>query len=139
MPTRTPEEIRASIEANRKELGTSIERLRNEVAVVTDWRAHLVAHQKQVVIGAAVAGFVIVGLLFLLHGAAWLAWSVLPVGSSGVFWGFFVVAGLLFLLGGIAGYLAARFLREGSPPTPDMAIGEAHKIKKILRFKRKGR
>jgi orotate phosphoribosyltransferase-like protein len=61
MPTRTPEEIRASIEANRKELGTSVERLRSEVAVLTDWRGQLVKHQKQVVIGAAVAGFVIGG------------------------------------------------------------------------------
>ena len=61
MPTRTPEEIRASIEANRRELGTSVERLRNEVAVLTDWRGQLVRHQKQVVIGAAVAGFVIGG------------------------------------------------------------------------------
>lgn len=61
MATRTPEEIRASIEANRKELGTSVERLRSEVAVLTDWRGQLVKHQKQVVIGAAVAGFVIGG------------------------------------------------------------------------------
>ena len=58
---RTAEEIRASIEANRKELGTSVERLRSEVAVLTDWRGQLVKHQKQVVIGAAVAGFVIGG------------------------------------------------------------------------------
>ena len=61
MPARTPEEIRASIEANRKELGTSVERLRGEVAVLTDWRGQLVKHQKQAVIGAAVAGFVIGG------------------------------------------------------------------------------
>ena len=31
MPTRTPEEIRASIEQNRQELGQSLERLRGEV------------------------------------------------------------------------------------------------------------
>ena len=61
MPARTPEEIRASIEVNRKELGTSIERLRGEVAVLTDWRGQLVKHQKQAVIGAAVAGFVLGG------------------------------------------------------------------------------
>jgi len=61
MPARTPEQIRASIEHNRRELGTSMERLQNEIAVLTDWRAQLVAHQKQVVIGAAVAGFVIGG------------------------------------------------------------------------------
>ena len=38
-----------------------MERLQQEVAVLTDWRRQLVAHQKQVVIGAAVAGFVIGG------------------------------------------------------------------------------
>lgn len=68
MPTRTPEEIRASIEANRKELGTSVERLRNEVAVLTDWRAQLVRHQKPVIIGAAVAGFIIGGGIAAVGG-----------------------------------------------------------------------
>lgn len=58
---RTPDEIRASIEANRKELGTSMERLQKDIAVLTDWRGQLVKHQKQAVIGAAVAGFVIGG------------------------------------------------------------------------------
>jgi orotate phosphoribosyltransferase-like protein len=68
MPTRTPEEIRASIEANRKELGTSVERLRNEVAVLTDWRSQLVKHQKPVVIGAAVAGFIVGGGIAAVGG-----------------------------------------------------------------------
>jgi hypothetical protein len=61
MAQRSPEEIRASIEANRKELGTSLERLRAEVAEVTDWRRQLRRHQRNAVIGAAVAGFVIGG------------------------------------------------------------------------------
>ncbi len=65
---RTPEQIRASIEANRRELGTSIERLRGEVAVLTDWRRHLVALQKQVLIGAAVAGFVVGGGIAAVGG-----------------------------------------------------------------------
>jgi hypothetical protein len=68
MPTRTPEEIRASIEANRRELGTSMEKLHREVAVLIDWRRQLVAHQKQVVIGAAVAGFVIGGGIAAIGG-----------------------------------------------------------------------
>jgi hypothetical protein len=58
---RTPEEIRASIETNRQELAVSLGRLRNEVAELTDWRKQLKEHQKQVLIGAAVAGFVIGG------------------------------------------------------------------------------
>ncbi|HVL95148.1 MAG TPA: DUF3618 domain-containing protein [Solirubrobacteraceae bacterium] len=61
MSTRSPEEIRASIESNRQELGVAIERLRTEVAVATDWRRQLQAHQKEVVIGAAVAGFLLGG------------------------------------------------------------------------------
>ena len=61
MPTRTPEEIRASIEQNRQELGQSIEKLRVEVAELTDWRRRLRRHQPQVMIGAAVAGFVLGG------------------------------------------------------------------------------
>jgi uncharacterized membrane protein len=87
---------------------------------------------KGIVIGAAAGIFAITGLLFLLHGFAWLAYYVLPVGNQTFFWGFFVVAGLLFVLGGVAGFLAAKFLRESSPPTPDMAIDEAGKIKKTL-------
>jgi hypothetical protein len=61
VPARTPEQIRESIEANRRELGSSMERLQSEIAVLTDWRGQLLAHQKKVAIGAAVAGFVIGG------------------------------------------------------------------------------
>jgi hypothetical protein len=61
MPARSPEEIRRSIEANRAELGMAVEKLRQEVAVVTDWRSQVRAHQKQILIGAAVAGFVLGG------------------------------------------------------------------------------
>jgi hypothetical protein len=61
MPTRTPEQIRASIEANRAELAHSLVRLRGEVAEVTDWRKQIATHQKQVLIGTAAAGFVLGG------------------------------------------------------------------------------
>ena len=61
MPNRTPEQIRASIEDNRRELAVSLERRRGEVAEVTDWRKQIVTHQKQVMIGAAAAGFVLGG------------------------------------------------------------------------------
>jgi hypothetical protein len=66
--TRTPEEIRRSIEANRAELGLAVERLRGEVAEVADWRKHLRNNQKQVLIGAAVAGFVLGGGVAAMTG-----------------------------------------------------------------------
>jgi len=92
---------------------------------------------KGIVIGVAAGIFAVTGLLFFLHGLAWLAWFALPVGTSAYFWGFFFVAGLLFVLGGLAGYLAARLLKDSSPPVPEMAIDEAGKIKRTLMFKRK--
>jgi hypothetical protein len=72
MPTRTPEEIRASIEQHRAELGASLETLRDEVEQLTDWRSQLRAHQQQLTIAALVGGFVvgggIAGLGALLSG-----------------------------------------------------------------------
>jgi hypothetical protein len=58
---RTPEEIRRSIEANRADLGLAVEKLRAEVTEVTDWRKQVRKHRKNLLIGAAVAGFVIGG------------------------------------------------------------------------------
>jgi uncharacterized membrane protein YqjE len=95
---------------------------------------------KGIVVGVAAGIFAVTGLLFFLHGLSWLAWYVLPVGNSSFFWGFFVVAGLLFVLGGVAGFLAARFLKESSPPVPGMAIDEAGKIKRtLMMFRRRKR
>jgi hypothetical protein len=65
---RSPEEIRRSIESNRAELGLAVERLRAEVTEVTDWRKQLRKHRKQVLIGAAVAGFVLGGGIAALTG-----------------------------------------------------------------------
>jgi hypothetical protein len=59
--SRSPQEIRASIEANRAELAHSLVRLRGEVAEVTDWRKQIITHQQQVLIGAAAAGFLLGG------------------------------------------------------------------------------
>ena len=58
---RTPEEIRRDIEQHRRELGDAVGRLRVEVQRATDWRSQVVQHQQQVLIGAAIAGFVIGG------------------------------------------------------------------------------
>ena len=66
--TRTPEEIRRSIAANRAELGLAVEKLRGEVAEAADWRKHLRNNQKQVMIGAAVAGFVLGGGIAAMTG-----------------------------------------------------------------------
>jgi hypothetical protein len=61
MPPRTPEQIRDSMERNRKELGTAVEQLRVEVVRLTDWRGQLRQYEPQVLIGAGLAGFVLGG------------------------------------------------------------------------------
>jgi hypothetical protein len=68
MATRSPQEIQRSIEANRAELGLAVEKLRGEVAELADWRKHLRENQKQVMIGAAVAGFVLGGGVAAMTG-----------------------------------------------------------------------
>jgi hypothetical protein len=58
---RSPEQIRNDIEQHRRELGDAVNRLRGDVQRATDWRAQIVKNQQKVLIGAAVAGFVIGG------------------------------------------------------------------------------
>jgi hypothetical protein len=70
MSTRTPEEIRASIEHNRQELGQSLEKLRMEVVQLTDWRSQLREHRQQAIIGAGIAGFVLGGGIAALGALA---------------------------------------------------------------------
>jgi hypothetical protein len=70
MPSRSPEEIRASIEENRAALGQAVDSLRGEVVRLADWRSQIVRYQPQVVAGAAVAGFVIGGGIAALGGIA---------------------------------------------------------------------
>jgi hypothetical protein len=83
------------------------------------------------VIGLAAGMFVVVAVLFVLIGLAWLAWyELFPAGEY--FWGFFVVAGALLLFALLAGLLAAKLVRRGAPPSPSMAIDEARKIREAV-------
>lgn len=68
MASRSSVEIRRSIESNRAELALSLEKLRGEVTAAADWRAQIEGHRKEVLIGAAIAGFVIGGGLAAIFG-----------------------------------------------------------------------
>jgi uncharacterized membrane protein YqjE len=88
---------------------------------------------KGAVVGIVAGVFALVGLLFVLHGFAWLSYYLLPVPNQTVFWGYFLVAGVLFLLGGLGGFLAARAFKRGSPPKPELAIAEAKRIQETVK------
>lgn len=64
-PGRSAAEIRRDIELQRRQLGSSVEALRGRVNELTDWRGQLRAHQRELTIAAAVAGFAIGGMLML--------------------------------------------------------------------------
>jgi len=84
---------------------------------------------KGAAVGAAAGVFVLAGLIYFLHFLALLIADVLGVNP----WvGYLILSGLLFLVGGIAGFMAARYFKKGTPPTPQMAIEEAQLIKATL-------
>jgi hypothetical protein len=82
---------------------------------------------KGAAVAAAAGVFAFFGLIFLLHTLAWLLFAILPVDD--VFWGYLIVTVLLFALAGVAGLIGIRWIKRGAPPTPDMAIDEAKKIR----------
>jgi uncharacterized membrane protein YqjE len=91
---------------------------------------------KGAVVGITAGVFVLFGLFLLLDGFAWLAYWAIPFPEGTFFWGFFVVAAVLFLLGALAGYIASRALKAGSPPTPALAIDEAKRIRETVKSSR---
>ncbi len=85
---------------------------------------------KGAVVGIAAGVFFVTALFFVLIGCAWLLYYYLPIGNQFTyFWGFFAMALILVILGLIAGLIAARAVKRGAPPTPDMAIEEARRIR----------
>ncbi len=65
MPGRTPAQIRRDIDAQRQDLGHSVEALRTRVTELTDWRRQVREHRSQLIVGAAVVGFAVGGLMAL--------------------------------------------------------------------------
>lgn len=97
-------------------------------------KAEMSAKARKLAMGAVVgivAGvFFVTALFFLLNSAAWGAYLIF--GGTAYWAGFMIVAGALFVLGALAGGLAYRAFRKGSPPTPVMAIDEAKKIRETV-------
>jgi hypothetical protein len=87
---------------------------------------------KGAVIGIVAGVFLLTALFFFLIGCAWLLYYYLPGSDFAYFWGFFAMAVILVLLGILAGLIAARAVKRGAPPTPDMAIEEAKLIRETV-------
>ena len=87
---------------------------------------------KGAVVGIVAGVFVLMAVVFALVGFAWLLYYYLPGNDFTFFWGFFAMAVILLLLGALAGLLAAKAVKKGSPPVPNMAIEEAKKIRETV-------
>jgi uncharacterized membrane protein YqjE len=87
---------------------------------------------KGAIVAVAAGVFLVTALFFVLIGLAFLLYYVFPVNAFAYFWGFFAMALILIVLGAIAGLIAAKVVKKGAPPVPNMAIEEARKIRESV-------
>jgi uncharacterized membrane protein YqjE len=86
---------------------------------------------KGAIFGIVAGVFAVFALIYLLHALSWGIWEV--IGGDSNFWlGFLVTGVLILILGGIAGLIAMRLIKKGSPPKPELALEEAQLIKGTL-------
>jgi uncharacterized membrane protein YqjE len=82
--------------------------------------------------GGAVAGaagvFAVFALIYFFEALAWFFNDLLNVENA--YWaGFLIVFGILMALAAVAGWIGIRWIKKGSPPTPDLAIEEAKRTR----------
>jgi len=82
------------------------------------------------VVGIAAGTFAFLALILILHGIAWLLGEELFDGN--IWAGYFVTAGVFLLIAALAGLIAFRSVKAGSPPMPEQAIEEAKLTKEML-------
>ena len=81
-------------------------------------------------VGIAAGVFALMGLAMLMHAFAWLLNELFF--EDEVWLGFMIEAIFWFVVAAAAGYFAYRSLQKGSPPTPDLAIEEARRVRQTL-------
>jgi uncharacterized membrane protein YqjE len=86
---------------------------------------------KGAVFGVVAGVFAVFALVYLLHALSWGLWEV--IGGDTNYWlGFLITGALILFLGAIAGFVAMRLIKKGTPPKPELAIEEAQLIKGTL-------
>ena len=86
---------------------------------------------KGAIFGIVAGIFAVFALVYLLHSLSWGFAEVLGTDSS-IWLGFLITGVLILILGAIAGFVAMRLIKKGSPPKPELAIEEAQLIKGTL-------
>jgi hypothetical protein len=129
-PTGSPQQISATVQEVTERAQLLV---REEIELAkAEVTAKLTKLARGGAIGGAAAAFVVGALILIIHGFAWLIWWALPISADLVFVGFFIEAVILLIIAAIAGYIAHKLLKAGAPPTPDLAIEEAQRIKETV-------
>ena len=82
-------------------------------------------------VGIAAGVFVLLALAMLMHAIAWGINDLLGI-ESAIWAGFLIEAVVWLLVAALAGFLAYKAVRKGSPPKPEMAIAEAKLTRETL-------
>jgi hypothetical protein len=82
------------------------------------------------VVGIVAGVFALMGLAMLMHGLALLLNELFFENDPWI--GYMIEALFWFLTAALAGFLAYRAFKKGSPPTPDLAIEESKRIRQTL-------
>ena len=79
---------------------------------------------------AAAAVLAVFALIYLFHALAWF--FVDAFNWTTVWPGYLLTFAVILAIGGVAAFLGIRWLKGGSPPTPDLAIEEAKRTRAML-------
>lgn len=79
---------------------------------------------------AAAGALAVFALTFFFHALAWFFVDLFD--WSTVWPGYLLTFGVILVLGALIGWLGVRWLKGGSPPTPDLAIEEAKRTREML-------
>jgi uncharacterized membrane protein YqjE len=86
---------------------------------------------KGAIFGIVAGVFAVFALIYLLHALSWGLWDL--IGNESNFWlGFLITGVLILILGAIAGLIAMRLIKKGTPPKPELALEEAQLIRGTL-------
>jgi protein-S-isoprenylcysteine O-methyltransferase Ste14 len=120
------------------ELGKAIQEVSEKAALLVHEeielaKAEMSVKLKSLARGAAIGGaagvFIVAGLVYFLH---FVALALADLLGANPWVGYLIVSGTLFIVAGLAGFVAARLFKKGTPPTPQLAIEEAQLIKQTI-------
>ena len=134
MPDQPPSELARAVQDVTEKVQLLV---REEVALAkAEMTEKVTKLLKGAVVGIVASIFAVAALIYVLHSLSWGIFALFSDDINFVWVGYLITGGLLLLLGGLAAFLALRFVKGGTPPTPAMAIEEAQLIKQTVESSR---